>query len=917
LAAPSLSRFVVRAFGKVPLQAVLIIPFVLQIMGTVGLVSYLSLKNGQQAVNDLAEQLMDEASARTQQHLKDYTALPQQIAQLVADDLELENIDLNPPDLQGLDRYFLKRIQTFKSVSFIYVGNEQGKFIGAGPTQQHGKSAQIVEVTDSTTQGNYVSYLVNPQGKRVQQLNTVPEYDPRRRPWYKAAIHAGRATWSEIYAFIGEANQGLTITAVQPFYQRSGQLAGVTAVDLYLNDISRFLEQLSISRSGEVFIVEPNGLLVASSSYEPIYTQDQNQLKRVHASSSRDPLIRDTVQQVQAKFGSLRQVQQSQRLKLTVQKQRQFVRVTPWRDQFGLNWLIVAVVPESDVMGRIYANTRTTSLLCLVALIVAVVSSFFTAQWVILPILSLNKTAKALAQGEWQNSIEINRSDAVGDLARSFNQMAQQLRLSFTEMQELNQALTASEQRLNQILEALPVGVCVLSVDGSYAYLNHRGEELLGTGVIPDVSLEQISAAYQVYLASTDQPYPLQQMPLIQALEGNAVSVCDMEIRRGQQIIPLEVRGIPVFNAQGEVLYAIATFQDISDRRRAEQFLAAYNQTLEQQVQERTLALQQEVAERTKAEAALHESRYFLQKIADTIPKILYLFDLVEGKVIYLNQQSSTLMGYSPEEIFQGGSQWLRDRFHPEDQYLCDQLPTRFATLSDTDVLSTEYQFQHKNGEWRWFNTRQVVFARDSSGNPIQILGSVEDITDDKQAEVALKRANLELESLAALDSLTQVANRRRFDGYLTQEWQRLMREQQSLGLLLCDIDYFKSYNDHYGHQAGDDCLVQVAQAMNRAIKRPADLVVRYGGEEFAVILPNTNMEGAIAVAETIRLAVQQLQLPHPQSQVSEYVTLSLGVTSVIPSLDRSPETLILAADRALYTAKRQGRNRFWVRSVS
>ena len=181
---------------------------------------------------------------------------------------------------------------------------------------------------------------------------------------------------------------------------------------------------------------------------------------------------------------------------------------------------------------------------------------------------------------------------------------------------------------------------------------------------------------------------------------------------------------------------------------------------------------------------------------------------------------------------------------------------------------------------------------------------------------MALKRANLELENLAALDSLTQVANRRRFDDYLTQEWKRLVRERQPLALLLGDVDYFKAYNDYYGHQGGDDCLIKVAQALNRTVKRPADLVVRYGGEEFAVILPNTDIKGAIVVAEAIRLEVQQLQLPHPQSQVSEFVSLSLGVTSMIPTLERSPEALIMTADRALYAAKQQGRNHFCVRSI-
>jgi two-component system, cell cycle response regulator len=186
-----------------------------------------------------------------------------------------------------------------------------------------------------------------------------------------------------------------------------------------------------------------------------------------------------------------------------------------------------------------------------------------------------------------------------------------------------------------------------------------------------------------------------------------------------------------------------------------------------------------------------------------------------------------------------------------------------------------------------------------------------------KKAEAALKQANLELERLATLDGLTQVANRRRFDTYLSQEWKRLARDQQPLSLVLCDVDYFKRYNDCYGHQCGDDCLKQVAKAMSRAVKRPADLVARYGGEEFAVILPNTDTEGAVIVAQEIRAEIQQLKIPHADSEVNPYVTLSLGISSIIPWLDLSPENLIAAADVALYQAKKQGRDRAVISSVS
>jgi diguanylate cyclase (GGDEF)-like protein len=183
------------------------------------------------------------------------------------------------------------------------------------------------------------------------------------------------------------------------------------------------------------------------------------------------------------------------------------------------------------------------------------------------------------------------------------------------------------------------------------------------------------------------------------------------------------------------------------------------------------------------------------------------------------------------------------------------------------------------------------------------------EIKQRQQAEAALQKANQQLQRLATLDSLTQVANRRRFDECLSLAWRISVREQLPLSLLLCDVDFFKFYNDSKGHQAGDECLQQVAQAIKHAVKRPADLVARYGGEEFAVILPNTNGEGAMRVAEEIRLSLRRLCVTHPKSPISEYVTLSLGASCTVPCHEASPGNLIAAADRALYQAKDSGRD--------
>jgi diguanylate cyclase (GGDEF)-like protein len=175
-----------------------------------------------------------------------------------------------------------------------------------------------------------------------------------------------------------------------------------------------------------------------------------------------------------------------------------------------------------------------------------------------------------------------------------------------------------------------------------------------------------------------------------------------------------------------------------------------------------------------------------------------------------------------------------------------------------------------------------------------------------------------ELQQLSLLDGLTQVGNRRKFDDYLEQEWKRLQRQKaDSLSLILCDVDYFKLYNDRYGHQAGDLCLQKVAQVLQQTLKRPSDLVTRYGGEEFAVILPMTDAAGAITIATAIQQAIHELQLPHEASQVCQFVTISMGLSTLQPDLAMSLDQLIASADKALYQAKQQGRDRFCYRPLA
>jgi diguanylate cyclase (GGDEF)-like protein len=229
-------------------------------------------------------------------------------------------------------------------------------------------------------------------------------------------------------------------------------------------------------------------------------------------------------------------------------------------------------------------------------------------------------------------------------------------------------------------------------------------------------------------------------------------------------------------------------------------------------------------------------------------------------------------------------------------------------------------------------NTRNIpiIFVTAVEGSQAETrgfeLGAVDYITKPYSTPVvlarvrthmALKKHSELLESLAFIDGLTGIANRRQFDQQLEKEWSRMMRQNAPLSLLIIDIDHFKTFNDQYGHGAGDDCLRLVARTIAGIIKRPGDLAARYGGEEFVVILPGTDEMGAHSVAESMRSAVDKLVIPHAGSPLTDHVTISIGAASHIPQRQGNYQDLINSADRALYRAKSAGRNQIFVEPSS
>jgi diguanylate cyclase (GGDEF)-like protein/PAS domain S-box-containing protein len=343
---------------------------------------------------------------------------------------------------------------------------------------------------------------------------------------------------------------------------------------------------------------------------------------------------------------------------------------------------------------------------------------------------------------------------------------------------------------------------------------------------------------------------------------------------------------------------------------------AQQQQSLSSQLVIHNRQLRRETIERQQAEQAWQESQRFIQGIIDASTNILYVDSFADGSNFYISRWIKHVLGYEPSDVQKLGPQYLEQLVHADEKQHMVAERSKLSAINDGEVVENEYRFRHRQGNWRWLLCRETVFQRDSEGQPTQIFGTATDITKRKHAEVALKEFNRELERLASMDGLTKVANRRSFDKYLAQEWENVGSGRSSLSLILCDIDYFKNYNDTYGHQAGDVCLRQVAQAIKRAVKRSSDLVARYGGEEFAIVLPNTSVAGVEQVALEIQRAIKNLDIPHSRSEVSSCITLSLGLSAISCTDNRHPGMLVAAADQGLYQAKYEGRDRFCLTEV-
>lgn len=700
-----------RYVAKIPLWILLTIPLLLQLLVTAGVIGYLYYQNWQRTAKEWANKFSEEVGDRVESHITNYLETPQLINRLNVNAIRLGQLNIKAQ--KSLERHFLQQIQTFDAIGRIHFSNPQGGYVSAG-NDERGFS---VAFTDNFVKGNLHVYGVDRQGKRIKQFLTQKNYDATQRPFYQKAMQAGKPLWTSVYVYI-PARVGMGIAASYPLYDRLGHLQGVLSCDVTLTKINHFLSNLRISKQGKIYILDSSGHLVASSFQEqPFFTNADGKTIQLKATASKEQLIRLTAERIVSDLGNLSKIRTPQQLHFRVKGKHLFLRVNPLQQRFGLDWFIVTVLPESDFMVDIDRNNQRLLLLCGLTSLLLTGTGILTLYFVVQPIRRLQQAAKAISQGQWHYPIATEGVAEVAQLARAFVQMARQLDTSF-------QALKASEQKFFTLLNHVPIGIIVFDATGNPILINQVGEAILEQKLISHVSPQEFSQTYRLYVAGTNQFYPVEKLPQLLALQGEILSVNDMEIEVNSNRKLLKMKSIPVLDRDGNVIYAIIAFQDITEQHQAEKLREDYERELERWVAEKTKALQQS------------EERF---RLAVThAPDVFVIYDR-DRRFLYVNEKGLQRTGWTLDRFLGRRDE---DLFPPE--VTAEYLSLLQKTIATKKLQTGECTIKLPGQEALTLIVKYVPLL-DPQGEIEQILGITFDITTRKQAEEALHQSEARL----------------------------------------------------------------------------------------------------------------------------------------------------------------------------
>jgi diguanylate cyclase (GGDEF)-like protein/PAS domain S-box-containing protein len=641
-----------------------------------------------------------------------------------------------------------------------------------------------------------------------------------------------------------------------------GVVGGALEIDYLLAYISSFKH----GASGYAFMLNRHGIVIAHPRKEAILKMDL--LKTAGTETIARRMIAQQTGTEEYVFEGVRKMAGFAPIESTGWS----VAVTQNRDEF--------LAPARTIILHIMIFIP-------IALFITLIIAAIFIRKISRPILDLNEAAKGLAIGKWQRVPDTGLKDELGEVVRSFNSMSDQLQKLFISLEQ-------SETKYRRIVDTAREGIWVVGPDQLTTFVNAGMVEMLG---YPEADII-IGRPVSDFMFAEDVP-EYNHRTYNRQLGISETSESRLRTRNGDVLWVL-VSYTTVFDDDGHFTGAFAMFTDITARKRAEDELVRLNQDLEQRVSLRTAELASKAAELENSLAAREKAEANLQRLYVAIESgsTAVIIANSEHHIIYANPAVQILSGYSEQEIL-GAPIWRALGAQEQEKFFEHAM----ESIHSGHTWRGDVYCRRKDGGGYWVDA-SLSGVPDKQGVIISFVAVVDDITEKRDLQQRLME-------LSYLDGLTGLFNRRQFDKQLDEEWRRCARRKLPLSLIMIDIDYFKLYNDTYGHLEGDECLKKVAKCIENALlRRAGDLVARYGGEEFVALLPDTDVDGACAVAETMRAVVESLNLLHQASPLLNHVTISLGVACIVPVHAGDPSLLVAAADRMLYHSKSTGRNR-------
>lgn len=708
-----------QLLSQVPLRWMLVVPFVLQTVGAVALVGFLSYRSGQKAVENLANQLLRQTSERVSDRLTNYLEHSQQVVE--SNQLEVKQGTLNLDNLEQLRRQLWQQINLNPSLPSIGFWNDRGMALVYGKVASEAEKDLIYQQTkipapigtlylSEISPGLRRYLLIDAQGNPKKQILVVKE-DFRQTPWYLQAKVNNQQHWAPI--FITQMASHLVMRAVAPISDPAGNFQGLFTSYYALSQISTFLHGLRFSPNGQVFIVERSGDLVATSilSESSALQRVNGRLARLSALESQNEYTRAVAKQLLQQSGSLHDLNSVQQLNLRIKGKRQFVQITPYQDRYGLDWLVVTVIPESDFMSEIRAQNGWTFLLCCITLLATTTLGLLTARHITNPLHRLNISAQKIAQNDFDHEVPVGGLGEVKQLSQTFQQMAEQLRLSL-------QLRTNYEQQLQQQV----------------------AEQTAELAKIKDLR-------EAIFNESTDAIFLVEPPPTNRILDCNQRAVELFEVESKAELIGIQGSTLQKQPYREDELADIAVeLEQKGFWSREIEYITITGRTFWANLAvkpisvagQKTMRLVRltDISERKQLEAQLRRTEQWLQQFSRQAPSSIYTFVHESDGHLWFEYVSSaveTIHEVTQAQVLEN-AYLILDHMHPDDRAGYAAAVAR--SVETLDVFRYEWRIITPSGKLKWLQAISQPERR--SHGAIAWHGVVQDMTERKQVEESL-----------------------------------------------------------------------------------------------------------------------------------------------------------------------------------